>query len=86
MTTQHTPGPWAALEDDGMWGIYPANSDGDPIVWQMGGIDNESDACLIAAAPELLAACEAIVGAWQSSIETPWLFQVRAAIAKARGA
>lgn len=60
METKHTPGPWEAQEiapEDPQWGaceIWPANGDR-PVAPMVCGVDN---ARLIAAAPELLEACQ----------------------------
>lgn len=85
----HTPGPWEAeLESDDRvdgteaWGecyqIYSPASDG-----IVGFCLNESDAHLIAAAPELLAALEAVVRI--ADRKTVEFDAARAAISKAKG-
>ena len=53
----HTLGPWVAEQHGNgiTWGVYAGD---DPVVWEMGGIERESDAHLVAAAPELLEACQ----------------------------
>jgi hypothetical protein len=63
----HTPGPWQVVEGDGGYTIANPTIDQqsgaemyDPVVWEMGGIGSEADARLIAAAPDLLAACIAL--------------------------
>ncbi|WP_127677238.1 hypothetical protein [Sinorhizobium meliloti] len=54
---EHTPGPWIpTLCDDGAWMV---NTDGDIIV--VGDNLSETDARLIAAAPDLLAALKMMV-------------------------
>ena len=95
--TGHTPGNWQA-SDPGDYGDY----DGDCIVvlddidakctrrvCVVLGSDDEAkaNACLIAAAPELLAACKAaLVGVCEAhGFQAHILTQIQAAIAKAEG-
>lgn len=87
----HTPGPWVSGGHDGRrcelvastWGTVAA-------VWPIGASDQESaNARLIAAAPELLAALENIVGLWADSEQNNGLAQIMArdaqtAIARAK--
>lgn len=98
---EHTPGPWevrhspvsdlcVVTEDpDGRWICGYMSTDGDP--------QNEANARLIAAAPDLLRACE-IAALWftgqmptiNSVLETSWPYQgelkeLQAAIRKAKG-
>lgn len=86
MTAQHTPGPWEWL---------PATEDTDDAVVAItsfvmqGAITSAANARLIAAAPDLLEACAAIV-AWcdknpPSGDALYCIQQARAAIAKATG-
>jgi len=70
---EHTPGPWEAYADDFGWHITARANDGTqppPYMWanDIAAIyrgaytrpgEMEANACLIAAAPELLEACEA---------------------------
>ena len=93
--TKHTPGPWRV--ESGPY--YRAiRVDGEVIadVRQIGRSFNESNARLLAAAPELLAALEMAVqhyDEWASAdlsdyldeARLPWLAPARAAIAKAKG-
>jgi hypothetical protein len=84
---KHTPGPWVV---DGRT-IYAECDRESFTVAGMPATNHatrEADARLIAAAPELLAACEATLAQWhsesiteQKSLHT----QLRAAIAKAKG-
>lgn len=94
----HTPGPWAALkgtEDESeRWGVY---QDTGPAKWHLATIENgapgdtlkteESNARLIAAAPDLLAACVALVrwrdGGGGNLQRDDVIAAARAAIAKA---
>lgn len=62
----HTPGPWKAGSNGGTWGVCRV-SGSEPVVWKMGGIPHEADARLIAAAPELLEACKALLDAGPDS-------------------
>jgi hypothetical protein len=61
MTTQHTKGPWVAASRDGE--PWVENEDGDYICAPHGYDFDEdlANAKLIAAAPDLLAACEALL-------------------------
>lgn len=72
MTTKHTPGPWHLAEYNfrdtlGAVGVYSAECHPQmPIVHSITGRDLDqcdANARLIAAAPELLAALELVVGA-----------------------
>ena len=95
MSAQHTPGPWIAGDDEGSDYYLVGPHDGDGIVYQpVVKLHSEANARLIAAAPEMLAALQAVL----AEIEGPdrphstdsWLpshlaHQVRAAIAKATG-
>lgn len=63
--SEHTPGPWEIVEEEGSYTIANPMIDSDsgaemydPVVWEMGGIDNLANARLIAAAPDLLAAAQ----------------------------
>ena len=92
MTTKHTPGPWWHVE---------VRTHGYEIIDEehalvAGDIGHGGNAALIAAAPELLAACvaglERLVSELGHESSTGWIETVpavvamRAAIAKARGA
>lgn len=85
MTTKHTPGPWKPIRDlsSKMVGIWADDGEG----W-VGEVETMADAKLIAAAPDLLAALEAIM----ATRFTPWREDAvkansvaSAAIAKAKG-
>ena len=94
--TTHTPGPWAAEyssygeeiwfggEGCGMWTIDP------PSVYmsgEEGGATAAANARLIAAAPDLLAACKALLRQCECSgaPDSPDMAKARATIAKATG-
>ena len=87
--TKHTPGPWTigALES-GQAAVDGANGE------EVTGFISPADAALIAAAPDLLAALEAIApmlpraattATWGDPMWTDAIGKVEAAIAKARG-
>ena len=105
--TEHTPGPWIHMNDAaalrqgilrdgpgahqlvgkvGRWWILAPR---DPHGWSDG--DEEADARLIAAAPDLLAACytalhfAANIDPWWEPSHQQTVATLRAAIAKARG-
>lgn len=88
----HTPGPWSLRHrPSGPWTVYvPAMSDSGRErfyngIWIHQG-DNEADARLIAAAPELLEALK-LAQDWLSTDDPEWEVRVAvdAAIAKAEG-
>lgn len=75
MSAEHTPGPWTIAAESGEW--FPVLENYDPIP---STIEN---ARLMAAAPDLLAALEAVVRiADRNTVE---FIAARAAIAKAKG-
>jgi len=85
-----TPGPWVVIKADrgfiisANYGAYDVS-----VVRNVGNQDNEANARLIAAAPDLLEACKAVVKFWDSITEEDCVnnihVQARAAIAKATG-
>ena len=80
-TTKHTPGPWVVgnVGEVVAGGITLADVYGDEE-------QADADAYLIAAAPDLLAACEAVAATtWSKNTATIIGERVRAAIAKAKG-
>lgn len=58
MSTKHTPGPWTASGPSELNGRFSVYHNG-PLIY----CDNEADARLIAAAPDLLAALESALPA-----------------------
>lgn len=87
--TQHTPGPWNYCQEsiDPEWWIVTLK--GGLVVANVNAHHNqEANARLIAAAPELLAALTALVADFDKSVQTtdPMLVDARAAIAKTTGA
>lgn len=84
--SKHTPGPWEVLEEKD----YPPSviSEMHDICTMSGAKSNPSvmaDARLIAAAPELLEALEAVMAEYEDGYGLRCLKQVRSAIAKATG-
>ena len=81
-----SPGPWSvykAVSTPDGYGIDAAN--GFAVVWFDGGIRVLDDAQLIAAAPDLLAACEVALDNSDQVLGEVYCDQLRAAITKARG-
>lgn len=90
MNTMHTPGPWIASTPPFVGGhIYTDAPRGrGAIVANLTPIDErDANACLIAAAPELLAACEALLMRYRIMVAADGIecLQAIAAIAKAKG-
>ena len=91
--TQHTPGPWVAyranpLTRDVIY-INPAATPSTLLeiatVYTTGLDEAEANARLIAAAPDLLEACEYIATRYFPEIPAHAMIMIRAAIRKARG-
>lgn len=97
MTTQHTPGPWHKGIGNGEGFVF---SDSGRTRLEEGGttlysvaqvnrgwndLEDEANARLISAAPELLAALEGLLNALPSATTHPAIKAARAAIAKATG-
>ena len=85
MTTKHTPGPWQAIGRDVLsMHAYPRASG--PLVCVVDDNDNArwpADSALIAAAPDLLEACEEMIEHAKAAGMN--VTKMRAAIAKAKG-
>jgi hypothetical protein len=91
MKSKYTPGPWSADECRSGFAVYAYKS-GDVVVrtedeeGRYGAIDNEANARLIAAAPELLEALQEIIiaadGEGWSQLDASFT-KARAAISKA---
>ena len=86
----HTPGPWVPCDTDSEHTTLISGNDGSGATRNGGiyiarvqGPDNRANARLIAAAPDLLAALEALRD--RGHTEATW-FLAKKAIAKARGA
>ncbi len=83
---EHTDGEWMVVGDY----VYARieNDDDNPDDIEIARVTRPADACLIAAAPDLLAACEAALER-ENQRDTPAFSslraQLRAALAKARG-
>ena len=80
----HTPGPWHKVEADTTIPIKAAN--GKTVASVRYSDNDDNDANLIAAAPDLLAALEAIMKGVSGCQKEPQYEAARAAIAKAKGA
>lgn len=61
--TEHTPGPWVNMPDGAFWGEIRSAETFDLIAVMPELDDRTADFELIAAAPDLLAACEAVAEA-----------------------
>jgi hypothetical protein len=87
---KHTPGPWEIQKADD---AYCIASIGHLVIMPVAGKvkhdNSEADARLIAAAPELLEALEAMLEAYDDGVgkdwERPYWLKAHAAIAKATG-
>lgn len=89
-TTQHTPGPWSYRAQNN--GQFIVETPQKSICWLDRHYDpSESDAKLIAAAPELLLSLEQAVARVElantdgNKILSAWLPEAKAAISKAKG-
>ena len=91
----HTPGPWAVREpeSDELWEVY-AESGGELISYPVYTPNQRANLMLIAAAPELLAACLGLLAEWREHLdadagwkgyETDGMRAARIAITKAEG-
>jgi hypothetical protein len=61
MNTKHAPGPWMARQMlSGSWDIAAEDGDGSTIA----RTKDEANARLIAAAPDLLGACQSLIDLW----------------------
>jgi hypothetical protein len=88
MTTKRTPGPWTVNNGDMIWGP------GEEFIAECIHEPYEANAALIAAAPDLLEACEKVLAAYDASktrgystspAEDRAAAQCREAIARAKG-
>lgn len=89
-----TPGPWHIEDMDDAGDLYIADVDGHPIAilraWLFGETPTAANACLIAAAPELLLFAEELVGLIlnptdDSYLDSAELRNMRRTIARATG-
>ncbi len=84
--SKHTPGPWFYQVDlEGRYYVgHTFNPRGQPELWR--GTHTREDAALVAAAPDLLAACKAALERIDGMNESMGVVdELRAAIAKAEG-
>ncbi len=88
--SKHTPGPWFCENGDNRWTIW--DDEGMACICDVhAGIEpdpSEANARLIAAAPDLLAACEALARSFDAVTYAAWTPEMHAAvaaIAKAKG-
>jgi hypothetical protein len=79
--SEHTPGPWRIVQEDGRWIVRGANYDAICRLYAGGNGD------LIVAAPELLAALKSMrAAAWENErSRADAIVKTEAAIAKAEG-
>ena len=85
MNTQHTPGPWGYTAGP----TYCAIRTDARVIADMRLVGlhyNKADATLIAAAPDLLEALQAVIAEHEDGYGLKCVKQVQAAIAKATGA
>ena len=96
MSNKHTPGPWTVTADGAGWYIECSPERGHSVAYIRAEIgeedpdtsddEKESNARLIAAAPELLEALKLIANAENSALDLAYCKGIaRAAIAKATG-
>ena len=87
-TTKHTPGPWR-IESGPYYRAIRVDFEVIADMRQIGRSFNESNARLIAAAPDLLDALENVIESWGLGLlpheDSEALDQARAAITKAKG-
>lgn len=90
MTTAYTPGPLVARNTSSESWPFSVTQPGDP--YPIAQTHLKADARLYAAAPDLLAACEALLPCVESmdlsdegDATPPFILRARAAIARARG-
>lgn len=90
MSTQHTPGTWVIYKVDDSTLVLVLDDQGKPSkkICRCGGISEEANARLIAAAPELLQALEALIEIGKPDLSNPkydsYFLTAREAIKKAR--
>ena len=86
---RHTQGPWHNVANTEIRARF-ASQNGDHIatVWANGESESAANARLIAAAPDLLVALDAVASCWEKNLEVDdtTMAIVGAALAKARGA
>jgi hypothetical protein len=86
MTTKHTPGPWHYAECQMGAPFIDTEAIGDLFASVLPLDEERANVRLMAAAPDLLEACEAVAATtWSKNTATIIGERVRAAIAKAKG-
>lgn len=83
--TAHTPGPWTTSKLGNPYDQFAIYADDQSNALVCNSVEGESNADLIAAAPDLLAACHAVEEAQRGGDYGQAFDMVRAAIAKADG-
>ena len=88
--SNHTPGPWGSFRDDlSPYCLVGGASGNGAIIAEVYGENDDADARIMAAAPDLLDALDVLLARCQvldeADCSTRELAQARAAIAKARG-
>ena len=93
----HSPGPWVKISRDRLWNEIVSSTNRQIVLVQKNSAyfkvpaeETEGNATLIAAAPELLEACKALLSAFEgyemlAALDSTVQEQARAAIAKASG-
>lgn len=83
--TDHTPGPWFFAGDDySGFSVLASNGKGGEV--DIADVYDADNLHIIAAAPDLLAACEAALDSFSGLVErSEARFKLNAAITKARG-
>jgi len=81
---KHMPGPWSRYNDGPCPNIFIESTKGGSVCKIANNSYAEANAHLIAAAPELLEALEAVID-YAPHEEFPFTAQVKAAIRKAKG-
>lgn len=80
----HTPGPWYTMAKGNDY-QSPVSQEGTGKTVALTYTTNDADAHLIAAAPDLLAACEAMLEHRECPTRSPEARLMREAISKAKG-
>ena len=81
MKPKFTPGPWHVFDPVEYGTLEVQNEECDPVA---SGIEDGSDAAIIAAAPEMYEALEMVMKAWED-LEKPDYDEIDRVLKKARG-